>query len=349
MSPADAHLPERRKRLLLASVLSGIALLLVAPSAASAADFTWSPSTVIVNQTIRLTAHPADQPHYEWDLNEDGIYPDHTGRTAPRVFHNVRTYEIGMRILDVDLNVVEEVRKEIVVHSPNNAPPAASFVYFPAAPVAGLPISLVSTSVDPDSAIPPSAERWDLNGDGIFEDATGPSATVTFPVPGLYQVSLQVTTNGRDVESIPIVVGGSAGSPGVKAFRLMSPFPVVRIAGRVSRRGARIRRLSVDAPPGSLVKIRCNGRGCPFKSANRTVSMKASAGAVPVLPPTRLTRIRRLEGRTLRTRAILRVFVTRSDVIGKYTRFRIRKGKPPARQDSCLIPGTPKPVGCPSG
>jgi hypothetical protein len=56
-----------------------------------------------------------------------------------------------------------------------------------------------------------------------------------------------------------------------------------------------------------------------------------------------------LEGRTLRSRAILRVFVTRSDVIGKYTRFRIRRGKPPARQDSCLIPGNPKPVSCPSG
>jgi hypothetical protein len=330
-------------------VLFGMTLLLTLPAAAQAADFSWSPSTVIVNQTVRLTAFPADQPHYEWDTNEDGIYPDATGRTTPRTFHNVRTYEIGMRILDADLNVVEEVRKEIVVHSPNNSPPTASFVFFPAAPVAGLPISLVSTSVDPDSALPASAQKWDLNGDGQFEDATGPSATVTFPTPGAYPVSLQVTTNARNVVTLPVVVAAATGSPTVRAFRLMSPFPVVRIAGRVSRRGARIRRLSVNAPPGSLVKIRCAGRGCPFKSANRTISMRAASGAVPVLPATRLTRIRRLEGRTLRTRAILRVFVTRSDVIGKYTRFRIRKGKPPARQDSCLIPGTPQPVSCPAG
>jgi hypothetical protein len=322
---------------------------LLAPSAANAAaDFTWS-SPVIVNQTVRFTAHPDGELHYEWDLNEDGVYPDDTGRTAPRTFHNVRTYEIGMRILNADLQVTDEVRKTVVVNPSTNAPPTASFVYFPSAPVAGLPISLVSTSVDPDSALPASAQRWDLNGDGVFDDATGPSATVTYPVPGLYQVSLQVSTNTKDVESLPVVVGAAVAGSSVRAFRLMSPFPVVRIAGRVKRRGARIRRLTVNAPPGSAVKIRCNGRGCPFKNASRTISMRASSGSVPVVPPSRLTRIRRLEGHTLRARAILRVFVTRSDVIGKYTRFRIRKGKPPARQDSCLIPGTPKPVACPPG
>ena len=203
----------------------------------------------------------------------------------PRIFHNVRTYSIGLRILDADLNVIDEVRKNVVVHAPTvNAPPTASFVFFPSAPVAGMPITLVSTSVDPDSAIPASAERWDLNGDGLFDEATGPSATVSFPLPGLYQVSLQVSTNAKSVASLPVVVG--AAGPTVRAFSLMSPFPVVRIAGRVSRRGARIRRLSVNAPPGSSVKIRCIGRGCPFKSANRTVSMRASSGAVPILPPT---------------------------------------------------------------
>ena len=206
-------------------------------------------------------------------------------------------------------------------------------------------MTFVSTSVDPDSAIPPSAERWDLNGDGVFDEATGPSATLTYPVAGVYQVSLQVTTNAKDVATLSLPVIAAAGAP-VRAFSLMSPFPVVRIAGDVKRRGARIRRLNVTAPPGSSVKVRCNGRGCPFKTNSHTVSMRASAGAL--LPATRLTRVRRLERHTLRAGAILRVFVTRSDVIGKYTRFRIRKGKPPARQDLCLIPGGVAPVGCPA-
>ena len=206
-------------------------------------------------------------------------------------------------------------------------------------------MTFVSTSVDPDSPLPAGAQRWDLNGDGVFEEATGESATVTFPTAGLYPVSLQVTTNKRDVASLVLPVEAPAAGF-VKAFSLMSPFPVVRIAGRTSRRGARIRRMSVDAPPGTTVKVRCRGRGCPFKSARRTVSMRVRAGSL--LPATRLTRMRRLEGRTLRTGAILRVFVTRSDVIGKYTRFRIRRSKSPARRDLCMVPGTTKPAPCPS-
>jgi hypothetical protein len=35
-------------------------------------------------------------------------------------------------------------------------------------------------------------------------------------------------------------------------------------------------------------------------------------------------------------------------VIGKFTQFKIRKGKPPARVDSCLAPGTQKPMQCPA-
>ncbi len=331
---------------MLASVLFCTAITLALPASAAALDFTWQPKHVVVERLVDFTVEDAGPDDYEyvWDLDEDGVYTDDTGPTARRIFHNVRTYDVGVRALDVNLAVVGEAHAQVTVNAP--APPDASLVFFPSAPVAGLPVTFVSTSVDPDDPIPASAERWDLDGDGVFDDATGASATVTFPVPGVYPVSLQVMTDATDVASLPVVV--AAAPSVVRAFSLMSPFPVVRIAGRVSRRGAKIRRLSVDAPPGSTLKIRCAGRGCPFKRTTKTVSMRAAAGAVPLLPATRLTRVRRLEGRTLRTRAILRVFVTRSDVIGKYTRFRIRKGKPPTRQDLCLIPGNVKPAACPS-
>lgn len=347
MSPADAYPSGPRITRLLASVAFGIVLLLAAPAAAQAADFTWQTPT-IVNQKVKFTADTGDGAvHYQWDLNEDGQYDDAVGTTTTRTFHSVRTYEVGLRALDVDLQTIGEIRKGVKV-SPapaTNAPPDASFVFFPANPTAGSPVTFVSTSVDPDSAIPASAERWDLNGDGLFDEATGPSATLTYPVAGVYQVSLQITTNAKDVATLSLPVT-PVGSAPIRAFSLMSPFPVVRIAGRVKRRGARIRRLNVTAPPGSSVKVRCNGRGCPFKTNSHTVSMRSAAGALA--PASRLTRVRRLERHTLRSGAILRVFVTRSDVIGKYTRFRIRKGKPPARQDLCLIPGGVAPVSCPA-
>ena len=66
------------------------------------------------------------------------------------------------------------------------------------------------------------------------------------------------------------------------------------------------------------------------------------------LPPTRLLRIRSLEGRLLRPGVKLRLFVTRPDAVGKYTRFEIRRRKSPTRADMCLVPGSGRPLSCPS-
>jgi hypothetical protein len=43
----------------------------------------------------------------------------------------------------------------------------------------------------------------------------------------------------------------------------------------------------------------------------------------------------------------LELFVRQRGKVGKYTRFTIRGGKPPARVDRCLMPGTRRPVRCP--
>jgi hypothetical protein len=143
---------------------------------------------------------------------------------------------------------------------------------------------------------------------------------------------------------------GAPGAPGTsvgqRALPLISPFPIVRIAGRVSRRGARIRRLTVNAPPGTAVKVRCSGRGCPFKRVLRTVSSRVKAGRA--LPPSRILRVRRLEGELLRPGATLRLFVTRAGAVGKFTRFRILKAKAPRRSDKCLVPGSGTPIPCPA-
>jgi hypothetical protein len=44
---------------------------------------------------------------------------------------------------------------------------------------------------------------------------------------------------------------------------------------------------------------------------------------------------------------MIRVFVVRQGAIGKYTRLRIRKGKPPARVDRCVTSVNQKPFACP--
>jgi hypothetical protein len=331
-----------------ACVLILAGLLATAADASPSIKIHWSPSTPAPYQDITFTAGDADGTYtsWEWDLNNDGQFGDQTGQTITHSYRAPGDYAIAVTASNLlgETYVAESVVK---VREPSGTKlPEASFVFFPTAPLVGEPVTFVSTSTDPDSPIPATALRWDLDGDGLFDDATGPSATVSFPVAGTFLIALQVSTNAKDVATLVLPVGTPAATVlAQRSFSLMSPFPVVRIVGRASKRGARIRRLSIDAPPGASVSVRCRGRGCPFKRARRTVSRRILAGR---LPATRVLHIRRLEGRTLRSGAILRISVTRNDAIGKYTRFTIRKKKPPARADRCLVPGSTLPVGCPS-
>jgi hypothetical protein len=123
--------------------------------------------------------------------------------------------------------------------------------------------------------------------------------------------------------------------PGNAAAPLLSPFPVVTIAGRLTRRGARVTRLSVRAPSGSDVLVRCRGRGCGARSARVTVG---PSGAV---------RLRRFQ-RRLRSRTVLELVITKPGFVGKYTRFRIRRRRPPLRTDLCVEPGATTGSACPA-
>ena len=116
--------------------------------------------------------------------------------------------------------------------------------------------------------------------------------------------------------------------------RLMSPYPVVRLAGRLTPRGARIRVLSVlRAPKCARVRVSCRGRSCPAKRASRYIG----SGAL---------RFRRFE-RRLRAGTVLTVRISKGDLIGKLTRFRIRRGRVPSRSDRCLRPGERSGSPCP--
>lgn len=69
--------------------------------------------------------------------------------------------------------------------------PVASFEFDPAAPRPGQTVTVRSTSTDPDGEI--VSERWDLDGDGEYDDATGRTAERRFTRPGEYTVGLSVT------------------------------------------------------------------------------------------------------------------------------------------------------------
>ena len=253
------------------------------------------------------------------------------------------------------------------------AHPRADFTWAPAAPHAGESVVLTSTST-PGKKDPISATLWDFDGDNAA-DASGTSVTTTFAAPGAYAVRLQVIDQkGKSATAVhPITVdaaatvqaappppagspaptptstgagaGTAVGAPASEPSRAaapaivapqMTPFPIVRIAGRIVRRGVVISLLTVHAPPGALVRVACRGRGCPRRAVVRRARSR------------RVVRLRSLE-RRLGVGAVLEVFVTDPAAIGKYTRFRVRRGAAPLRRDLCVPPGGRRPAACPGG
>jgi hypothetical protein len=212
--------------------------------------------------------------------------------------------------------------------------PDASFSFSPEDPRAGQPVRFESSSCDPDGRL--VRQAWDLDGDGAYDDAEGPVATQTFLASGANSVGLEVTAAGgaTDTQRRNVMVNTEYALPRPDASRLMTPYPVLRLAGRLTRSGARVRVLSVlRAPVCALVKVSCRGKSCPVKRASGYV------GRGPL-------RFRRFE-RRLRAGTVLTVRISKNALIGKFTQFRIREDVAPKRRDRCLRPGETSGSPCP--
>jgi hypothetical protein len=288
----------------------------------------------------------------QWDLNGNGTY-ETSGRSVSRTYTSPGQVTVRMsanRSGD-GLPAVVVTRSITVRVDPG---PAAAFGVAPAVPLPGQDVTLTSTSQPSQGAI--VAADWDLDGDGDFDDAQGAVAHISFGAPGLHKVRLRVRqTNGKTgVRELDVRVNAAPAPPVVTPapparpippappaapvrpagpLRAMAPFPVVRIAGVVLRRGADIRVLSVRAPRGAQVRVVCRGKGCPARALATTTAV-------------RVARFSRFE-RRLRAGVRLELFVRKENRIGKYTRFVIRAGAPPKRVDRCLFPGKARPERCP--
>ena len=196
------------------------------------------------------------------------------------------------------------------------------------------PTDLISVSSDSDG--PLGAQTWDLDGDGEFDDASGPRVAHVFPSAGIHEVGLRVADSDGvvTVSQQALTIAAAPAAPRVDDEpRFISPFPVVRLAGKVLAHGARVQVLVVRAPRGSLIRVKCGGKGCPVRAVRRT-----SGG--------RGVRFAQFE-RRLGVGISLELFIRKPGMIGKYTRFRIRAGAPPKRVDMCLFPSRRAPRRCP--
>jgi hypothetical protein len=123
----------------------------------------------------------------------------------------------------------------------------------------------------------------------------------------------------------------------------MSPFPLVRMAGSLTRRGVRVRVLAVRAPHGSLVRVRVKP-GCRRGVKAKRCRAKRSGARVGKKHVVRFKSL----SRPYRFGTIIEVRVWRAGQVGKYTRFVIRRGKAPKRIDQCLRPGAMRGSRCPA-
>jgi hypothetical protein len=320
-----------------------------APHNDIAADFDWSPTAPTPGQvvTFTATASPPDGvavKNYDWDLNGDGSV-DQRGKTASWSYPAPGPVNVLLRVKGKG-NHRGEASHTVEVQAAGGGvtptPPTASFTIAPAAPVVNQPVLFTSTSGDQDGTI--AEEAWDLNGDGSYDNGGGRTALRAFADPGQYVVGLRVMDDAGlvsfDSQALSVAPAPALVVTTQKlGLRLLSPFPVVRIAGRITKRGTRVRLLIVEAPLGTKVTVRCSGGGCPFRKQTRAVPASAKSGAAVRV------RVRRLE-RLIKPGVRVRVYITQRATVGKYTGFRFRPGNPPARTDRCLMPGSWVPAMC---
>ena len=296
--------------------LAALLIPATAGHAAAVASFTYSPAAPLTGEVVTFSSLSTGTITSEaWDLDGGGNCDDALGAQAQRSFPTPGSYTVRLCV-----NGDEATQQQTIQVA--DRPPFASIGYAPLHPVTGQTVTLTSTSVDPDGPI--TDQAWGFGDDGVADDANGVTATRTWSAPGVYPVFLHVT-DGFGLAGDAIAWIRVTRRPA----ELLSPFPIVRLIGRVTGSGAVISSLVVQAPPGARVAVRCHGDDCPYRRAAARAS-----GSV---------RFRRLQ-RPLEAGTVIAVLVTKRGTIGKYTRFRVRRGERPARLDRCLKPGARKPA-----
>ncbi len=184
------------------------------------ADFVFSPASPTEGEPIAFDGTKSTDFDgvivvYEWDFDGDGE-PDAAGSTAEYTFSAPGVYNVSLTVVDDSENgdtitLPVEVREEDAGVS-TVQPPIADFAFMPASPIPGDAVQFDGTlSTDFDGEIVSYA--WDFDGDGEI-DATVSVAEHTFTAPGTHAVSLTVTDDDGNVDTVTLSIEIGGGSEG---------------------------------------------------------------------------------------------------------------------------------------
>jgi hypothetical protein len=120
-----------------------------------------------------------------------------------------------------------------------------------------------------------------------------------------------------------------------RGLPMLKPFPIVRIKGALTARGARVTLLTVRAPRGARLTLTCRGRDCPARRVKSRFGARRFG----------LRRLHRFE-RQFRAGTRLRFAITKPGYIGKRSTILIRRHAAPWRRDQCLASTAGKPMPC---
>jgi uncharacterized repeat protein (TIGR01451 family) len=123
---------------------------------------------------------------YAWDLDDDALFDDAFSATTPYTWNEPGTFTVSLIVSDVQ-GLTHTAATTVTV---NNLPPSADA----GGPYSGdeaMAIQLIGSGSDPGGSF--LAYAWDLNDDGLFDDAFSTTTPYTWNEPGLFTVSLVIS------------------------------------------------------------------------------------------------------------------------------------------------------------
>ena len=157
-----------------------------------------SPTTTATEVRFSLSAWdhdgslPQDAAHIAWDFDEDGVFGDSIGAGtliyARHYFDSPGEKTVRVRVTDEDARTATAA---VTVHvaRPSSAPLSPRMTA-PYAAVVGNPVGFSGRTFTG------ATYNWDLNGDGIFGDATARDPSWTYGVAGDVLVRVRITIPG---------------------------------------------------------------------------------------------------------------------------------------------------------